>query len=440
MANKKNIYERYFPNDEMTKYGFISHLEAYIKQLLNDPSTANVDDFLKKHGIDNEVALKMLLKTNSNDPSSAILIKSTSIRPDKESVDKNGGKTPKDVFHIKYKLPRKDYAKKMRNLFSNIYEKNINEDANPYEMLLSSTPSPFKNKKFGKVQSQVPPGTTGDRFAKYVNDNDNEYEEKLKLSKIDEGAWGKGPLDNDSALDVQDDFGKICLRILYNKTKVAQESDAIWSNLGVFIDFVKKYKDDELHFTDEYIDAVNFIKVKLVQLLNDKAWLSSWDDPSEMTSNLKKLYKTIASYQYHKEIMPGERMRGVDNPTMSLGESKINEDGEGGYGGCMGGNDGASTFGLGADGSYPYYDTTLKGKKHSGIQKEDSGTDVIKRKTMYITSEQEEYIKKKLNEDSPNVMGTQAGDFGDDAPASVCSSDDPTLDHKDMMKKSWEGK
>ena len=52
MTNKKNIYERYFPNDEMTKYGFISHLEAYIKQLLNDPSTANVDVFLKKHGID----------------------------------------------------------------------------------------------------------------------------------------------------------------------------------------------------------------------------------------------------------------------------------------------------------------------------------------------------------------------------------------------------
>lgn len=418
MANKKNIYERYFPNDEMTKYGFISHLEAYIKQLLNDPSTANVDVFLKKHGIDNEVALKMLLKTNNNDPNSAILIKSTSIRPDKESVDKNGGKTPKDVFHIKYKLPRKDYAKKMRNLFSNIYEKNINEDANPYEMLLSSTPNPFKNKKFGKVQSQLPPGTTGDRFAKYVNDNDNKYKEKLKISKIDEGAWGKGPLDNDSALDVQDDFGKICLRILYNKTKVAQESDAIWSNLGVFIDFVKKYKDDELHFTDEYIDAVNFIKVKLVQLLNDEAWLSSWDDPKEMTSNLKKLYKTIASYQYHKEIMPGERMRGADDPTMSLGESKINEDGEGGTMGDMGGATNAESSGQ-------FIQPMAK---------------PIKRKTMYITSEQEEYIKKKLNEDSPNVMGTQAGDFGFDAPASICGSDDPALDHKDMMKKSWEGK
>ena len=37
-------------------------------------------------------------------------------------------------------------------------------------------------------------------------------------------------------------------------------------------------------------------------------------------------------------------------------------------------------------------------------------------------------------------MNTQAGDFGFDAPASVCSSDDPALDHKDMMKKSWEGK
>ena len=406
MVNKKNIYERYFPNDEMTKYGFISHLEAYIRQLLNDPSTANVDDFLKKHGIDNEVALKMLLKTNSNDPNSAILIKSTSIRSDKESgnVDEDGGKTPKDVFHIKYKLPRKDYAKKMRNLFSNIYEKNINEDANPYEMLLSSTPTPFKNKKFGKVQSQVPPGTTGDRFAKYVNDNDNEYEEKLKLSKIDEGAWGKGPLDNDSALDEQNDFGKICLRILYNKTNAAQETDDIWSNLGVFIDFVKKYKDDDLHFTDEYIDAVNFIKVKLAQLLNDQAWLSSWDDPKEMASSLKKLYKAIASYQYHKEIMSGE--------------SRINEEGEGGTMGDMGGATNAESSGQ-------FIQPMAK---------------PIRRKTMYITSEQEEYIKKKLNEDSPNVMGTQAGDFGYDAPVSICNSDDPTLDHKCMMKKSWEGK
>ena len=29
----------------------------------------------------------------------------------------------------------------------------------------------------------------------------------------------------------------------------------------------------------------------------DEAWLSTWDDPKEMTSSLKKLYKTIASYQ-----------------------------------------------------------------------------------------------------------------------------------------------
>ena len=359
MANKKNIYERYFPNDEMTKYGFISHLEAYIKQLLNDPSKANVDDFLKKHGIDNEVALKILLKTNGNDPNSAILIKSTSIHPDK---DENGEKEKFDKFHIRYKLPRKDYAKKMRNLFSNLYEKNMKE------------------------------------------------------GKLNEGAWGKGPLDNDSALDSQNDFGKICLRILYNRTKIAQDSDAIWSNLGVFIDFVKKYKDDELHFTDEYIDAVNFIKVKLAQLLNDEAWLSTWDDPKEMTSSLKKLYKTIASYQYHKEIMGGERMRGVDDPILSLGESTINEDGEGGTMADMGGATNASSSGQ-------FIQPMAK---------------PIRRKTMYITSEQEEYIKKKLNEDSPNVMNTQAGDFGYDAPASVCSSDDPTLDHKDMMKKSWE--
>ena len=408
---KKNIYERYFPNDEMTKYGFISHLEAYIKQLLNDPSKANVDDFLKKHGIDNEVALKILLKTDGKTPDSAILIKSTSIHPDK---NENGEKEKLDKFHIRYKLPRKDYSKKMRKLFSNLYEKNINESVDSYEMALSATPNPFKNKNFGKVQSQLPPDTTGDRFAKYINDNENNYEEKLK---IEEGAWGKGPLDNDSALDAQDDFGKICLRILYNKTKLSTNSDSIWSNLGVFIDFVKKYKDDELHFTDEYVDSINFIKLKLAQLLNDEAWLSSWDDPKEMTSSLKKLYKAIASYQYHKEIMPVDGMRGVRDPILSLGESTINEDGDGCAMADMGGATNASSSGQ-------FIQPMAK---------------PIKRKTMYITSEQEEYIKKKLNEDSPCVMDTKAGDFGYDAPIHV-DDNDPSLDHKDMMKKSWEGK
>ena len=362
MAKKNNIYERYFPNDEMTKYGFISHMEGYIKQLLNDPSTANVDDFLKKQGIDNEVALKILLKKGDDkDPNSAVLIKSTSIHPDK---DENGNKGTVDKFHLKYKLPRKDYAKKMRNLFANIFERNIIADTN-----------------------------------------------------INEGAWGKGPLDNDSALDAQDDFGKICLRILYNRTKNTTEANSIWSNLGVFIDFVKKYKDDELHFTDEYTDAINFIKVKLAQLLNDEAWLQSWDDPKEMASSLKKLYKTIASYQYHKEIMAADRNRGLDDPIMSLGESTINEDGEGGVMADMGGATNASSSGQ--------FITPM--------------AKPIRRKTMYITQEQEDYIKKKLNEDSPCVMGTKAGDFGYDAPISV-SEDDPTLDHENMMKKSWEGK
>ena len=59
------------------------------------------------------------------------------------------------------------------------------------------------------------------------------------------------------------------------------------------------------------------------------------------------------------------------------------------------------------------------------------------KRTMHITSEQEEYIKKVLQEEV--VTNTQFGDFGYDAP--VGSKDNKFFkdanDHKNIMKKSW---
>ena len=156
MTEKQKILESYFPNDELTRYAFMSHMEAYIKQLLSDPTKANVDDFLKEHGFDNEKALSLLLKkTNPEDEYSAIVIRSEKIRPE-ETDDPN--KTPKDKFVVKYKLPRKDYMKKMRNLYISLFENH-------------SKPSP-----------------------------------------LDEGAWGKGCLENDAALDYQSEFGADALQ------------------------------------------------------------------------------------------------------------------------------------------------------------------------------------------------------------------------------------
>lgn len=366
MTEKQKILESYFPNDELTRYAFMSHMEAYIKQLLSDPTKANVDDFLKEHGFNNEKALSLLLKkTNPEDEYSAIVIRSEKIRPE-ETDDPN--KTPKDKFVVKYKLPRKDYMKKMRNLYISLFENH-------------SKPSP-----------------------------------------LDEGAWGKGCLENDAALDYQSEFGADALRKFYTDINSSTSSDMTWARCGVVIDFLKKYKNDEVQFTDEYNDMIIFIRQKLDELYRDKNFINSWKNPSEMESKLKHLDKELAGLVYEKDILntskfePNNSLKKPEliNPNFNVTES-VNECDGGGDGGTMADMGGATSCGA----SSGQFIQPLFGKKP------------IKRKTVYITGEQRDYIKKKLNENAPE------SDYDYDAPV-FAKQGDPTLDHKNMMKKSWE--
>ena len=111
-------------HDEMTRYAFISHMEDYMKKLLKDPMHADTDEFLKSHDIDGPKALSILIKkSNPEDENSSIIIRTEKIKDN--GVDDNGKKKP-ESFTVKYKIPRKDYTKKMRNLYINIFEKKVN--------------------------------------------------------------------------------------------------------------------------------------------------------------------------------------------------------------------------------------------------------------------------------------------------------------------------
>lgn len=324
---------------EMTRYAFISHMEDYIKKLLKDPLHADTDEFLKYHKIDGPMALSILTKrVDPNDENSAVLIKTTKIKDN--GTDENG-KRLSDTFTVHYKAPRKDYNKKMRNLYINLFESNIIED-----------------------------------------------------SPLNEGAWGYGILDNDTALDKQTSFGKFSLNLLTTKIKTSKNDDEKWANLGVLVDFLKKYDHEEVRFSDEYNLAIELCKTTASDLLDNEIFITSWDNESKIKSELKKIYKDVASIAYNKD--------------------RLNEDGEG---------DGATS----ADASGQFV-TSLFGEP-------------IKRKTMYITQEQEEYIKKIISEES--VMDTQIGNFGFDAPIGDGKKNknnkffDEANDHKDIMKKSW---
>lgn len=324
---------------EMTRYAFISHMEDYIKKLLKDPLHADTDEFLKYHKIDAPIALSMLTKRfDPEDENSAILIKSIKIKDN--GSDENGKRLP-DTFTVHYKAPRKNYNKKMRNLYIGLFESNIIEN-----------------------------------------------------SPLNEGAWGYGILDNDTALDKQSSFGKFALNLLSVKINTSKNSDEKWANLGVLVDFLKKYDREEIRFSDEYNLAIDLCKKTASDLLEDEVFITSWNNESKIKSELKKIYKEVSSIAYDKD--------------------RLNEDGEGG---------GATS----ADASGQYTTPFLGGP--------------IKRKTMYITKEQEEYIKKVIKEESVN--NTQFGNFGFDAPIGNGKNNKnnnffaAANDHKDIMKKSW---
>ena len=167
-------------------------------------------------------------------------------------------------------------------------------------------------------------------------------------------------------------------------------------NVGIkkLHNFLKKYDHEEVRFSDEYNSAIELCKTTAAYLLNSENFITSCDNESKIKSELKKIYKDVSSIAYNKD--------------------RLNEDGEGG---------GATS----ADAS-GQFTTPLFGKP-------------IKKKTMYITQEQEEYIKNVIAEEA--VMDTQVGNFGFDAPIGDGKKNKNNKffaaanDHKDIMKKSW---
>ena len=96
---------------DLTFYEFLSYTKAFLKQLLSNPLGANIDPCLIKNGLNRETLLNALLDR-------CIIERETKI------VNANG----KDKYSISYKIPKKNFERKMRRLYSQIFEKNeINE-------------------------------------------------------------------------------------------------------------------------------------------------------------------------------------------------------------------------------------------------------------------------------------------------------------------------
>lgn len=124
----------YFPDaKELTRHGFVSHMEDFIGKLIGDnPLSADVDDYLKGFDIDSKKALEILTKPEIDGvPESAVVMRMERI---KNGGTNEFGKPMKDEFQVIYKVPKKDMAngikgidEKLRNLYIKLFENHIVE-------------------------------------------------------------------------------------------------------------------------------------------------------------------------------------------------------------------------------------------------------------------------------------------------------------------------
>ena len=119
----------YFPDaKELTRHGFVSHMEDFIGKLIGDnPLKADVDDYLKGFDIDAPKALELLTKPEIEGfPESAVVVKTERIKNGGYDDD---GKPMKDEFQVIYKVPKKNpelgikgIDEKLRNMYIKLFE------------------------------------------------------------------------------------------------------------------------------------------------------------------------------------------------------------------------------------------------------------------------------------------------------------------------------
>ena len=92
--------------EEVTFYKFFTESKNFIKELLINPLHPKIPDFFKNHGISKSILINRMLDKD-------IITKKESIN---EPYDADGNK--KSMHYLEYKVPKKDFERKMRRLYS----------------------------------------------------------------------------------------------------------------------------------------------------------------------------------------------------------------------------------------------------------------------------------------------------------------------------------
>ena len=103
--------------EEVTFYEYFTHIKKFIEMLLKDPNNAEVGSLFTSHGFSKADMLKKLID-------GGVVIRKETIK--ELPYEPNGKKESKYV--VKYSVPKKNFDKKLKRLYTELFPDNVNEN------------------------------------------------------------------------------------------------------------------------------------------------------------------------------------------------------------------------------------------------------------------------------------------------------------------------
>jgi len=146
----------------------------------------------------------------------------------------------------------------------------------------------------------------------------------MKLSVLNEGAWGYGPLDNDAASDRKWEIGRSAVEGLSDDLMNKSDPRKMYHAIGLWLDLEDRLETRHSYLTDD-IKAKHFALAReaIEWLLNNTGELH-YDEPSKVENILKRMQDYIESQELelveniapdHKDML---KSLFTDNPIMSM--------------------------------------------------------------------------------------------------------------------------
>ena len=169
--------------EELTFWRFFVEVKKFITELLTDPIHARPSVVLVSHGLDNDFLRKKL-------QDESVIIKSENID---EPHDEITGKI-ESRYYLSYKVPKKDFKKKLRRLYQKYVESKVNESFHtPNGLMIHDNELGNDINMRGQIDQMLnSPLTMGvacdERAPQYVKDAVKIYNDKIINKKLNKNG------------------------------------------------------------------------------------------------------------------------------------------------------------------------------------------------------------------------------------------------------------